>query len=247
MKIIVELLTIVLITGCTISTGAIIEEPQHNKDDTYIKHYAYSLVFNSRTKQADWVAYKLNAYHIESNYQRTNKFLIDTLILSGTAANTDYYKSGYDKGHLAPAADMAWNKQAMHESFYFSNITPQTHAFNAGIWKKLETQVRRWAVEYDSVYICTGPIFTNYDNSIGENKITVPTYFYKTILIYNDTVKQAIGFVFPHQKIKSSIFDYAVAVDSVEQLVNLDLYKALPNQQERKIEKSYDLLYWAKK
>lgn len=241
---IVSSFILIVLSSCTITKNARIEEPKYNKEDVYVKHYAYSLVFNPQTKQADWVAYKLHEYQTETNFKRTNKFIIDTLILTGTATNSDYYKSGYDKGHLAPASDMTWNKQAMYESFYFSNITPQLAEFNRGIWKKLEMQVRNWATKYDSIYICTGPVFISPTQTIGNNKINIPSHFYKTILIYNDTVKQAIGFVFSHQESNSSIFNYAVSVDSVEQLINLDLHKALPNRYERKIEETYDLKYW---
>lgn len=243
---ILSILILLILTGCSISRKAIIQEPAYGKNDIYIKHFAYSLVFNSNNKQADWVAYKLNSYQLNKNFKRTNKFIVDKLVPLGTATNADYYKSGYDKGHLAPAADMTWNKQAMKESFYLSNISPQLPDFNRGIWKKLEKHVREWAKIYDSIYVCTGPIFINTIKSIGANKVKVPTYFYKTVLIYNDTIKQAIGFILPNKKSKEDIFNYAVSIDSVEQLTKIDMYKALPYLQERKIERDFDIKYFIK-
>lgn len=243
-RIVVFLSILVVLTGCMISGSALLQEPRHNGHQIYIRHFAYSLVFNPRHKQADWVAYKLSSYQLQKNFKRTNRFVVDTMVPVGTATNADYYKSGYDKGHLAPASDMTWNKQAMRESFYFSNISPQLPGFNRGIWKKLETKVRHWAMLYDSVYVCTGPVFTDSVKYIGENRIMVPTHFFKTVLVYNDTIKQAIGFIFPHCKGKNDIFGYVVTVDSVERLTDLDIYSALPNLQEDRIESSFDLEYW---
>lgn len=247
MKHLIKLFTLALFAGCSISESALIEEPKQNKNNIYIKHYAYSLVYNEQHKQADWVAYKLNNYQMVSKYKRTNRFIVDTLIHSGTATNSDYAKSGYDRGHLAPAADMTWDKQAMYESFYYSNITPQLPQFNRGIWKKLESKVRHWATQYDSIYVCTGPVFTNTTKHIGVNYVTIPSHFYKSIVIYNDTIKQGIGFVFPHKKCKDNIFNYAVTIDSIEQLINHNLYYTLPNRHEKKIEREFEIDYWKEK
>lgn len=134
----------------------------------------------------------------------------------------------------------------MKESFYFSNITPQFPGFNRGIWKKLEEKVRDWAILYDCLYVTTGPICKLSSKTIGENEVKIPTHFYKTILIYNDSIKQSIGFVFPNEKCEGEIFDYALTVDSIELLTGMDLYFALPDRQEKMIEKQVDLNFWNK-
>ena len=238
------ILFLTFLISCTVSNDGIIEEPRHANNISYTKHFAYSFMYNEIYEQSDWVAYELLESELELNYKRTNKFLEDTLIVTGTANNLDYKYSGYDKGHLAPAADMTWNEQAMMESFYFSNISPQLASFNRGIWKKLEINVRNWAVKYDHIYIATGPICEDSEKTIGENKVFIPTHFYKTVLVFNDTLKQSIGFVFPHEKCNGDIFDYAVSVDSVEIITGEDFYFALPNRYEESIEKQYDLKYW---
>ena len=181
---------------------------------------------------------------MEKNFKRTDKFIIDPLIETGSATKSDYKGSGYDRGHLAPAADMTWSKIAMNESFYFSNMSPQLPGFNRGIWKMLEEQVRDWTLDYDSLYVTTGPVFKNMNSVIGENKVTIPTHFYKTILIYNDTIKQGIGFLFPHEKIKGEVLDYRVTIDSVEVFTGVDFYSTLPDSTENKLEKTIELNYW---
>jgi len=182
-----------------------LEEPKHIKGEQYIKHFAYSLQYNEKNEQANWVAYNLLSTELVKNYKRTNKFIVDKAVKTETANNNDYSHSGYDRGHLAPAADMTWNKQAMQESFYFSNMSPQVPAFNRGIWKKLEAQTRNWAKKYKSIYIATGPICDGYTKTIGKNKVVVPTYYYKAILLYNDSNKQAIGFILPNKKCKPQL------------------------------------------
>ena len=139
----------------------IVELKEH---DSVIQHNAYSLSFNLDYHQANWVAYLLTRAEVDplvlegNRVKRSNEFIADPFI-KGTDLSSDYYKSGYDRGHLAPAGDMTFSRVAMDESFYYTNMSPQVASFNRGIWKKLETQVRNWAIEYDSLYVVTGPIF----------------------------------------------------------------------------------------
>ena len=101
------------------------------------------------------------------------------MVTTGSAHSSDYTKSGYDRGHLCPAADMDFNPVAMEESFFMSNISPQAPEFNRGIWKDLETEVRNWAKKEKKIYVVTGPVFRDNKGTIGEDKVTVPGYFFK--------------------------------------------------------------------
>lgn len=237
---------LIFLGACSTSFRGMLEEPKHDTSDYYIKHYAYSLVYNEKYEQAEWVAYQLIESELTPNFKRTNRFLKDTMVKTGTADNSDYKGTGYDKGHLAPAADMAWNEQAMQESFYFSNISPQLPSFNRGIWKQLEGKVREWVKIYNRLYITTGPICKGSELEIGRNGVCVPTYFYKTILIYNDSIKQSIGFIFPHEKCEGELFEYAVSVDSIESITGLNLYYRLPSSNESYIEGQYNFRFWNK-
>ena len=239
------IIIILLLSSCSITKNGLIEEAKYGSKGFYARHFAYSVLYSEENKQPAWVAYQLLSSELESNNKRVNKFIEDPLIPTKTANNTDYEASGYDKGHIAPTADMLWNEQAMRESFYFSNISPQLPAFNRGVWKKLENRVRYWAIKYESVYIISGPIFSNTDKVIGNNKVTIPTQFFKTILIYNDSIKQGIGFVFPHKKCEDEIFEYAVSIDKVEEITGNNLYYLLPNRYEKEIEKRIDFKFWA--
>ena len=154
-----------------------LEIPMMKGDIPIIRHLGYSFQYSEKHEQAFWVAYELTKKETEKAFERTNEFIPDPSVSTGTATVGDYSKSGYDRGHLAPAADMGWSAQAMKESFYFSNMSPQEPGFNRGIWKKLEEQVRTWAKAYDSIYVVTGPVLKDGLVQLGPNGVSIPKYY----------------------------------------------------------------------
>ena len=233
-----------MLNSCNSIEIILLEEPEHLNDVNYYKHFAYSLSYNEDAEQASWVAYKLESYELEPKFKRTNRFYADSLILSGTAESNDYLHSGYDRGHLAPAADMVWCEQAMSESFSYCNISPQDPAFNRGIWKKLEVQVRKWALQYGDVYITTGPLWSDKTKRIGLNKVVVPTHFFKALLVHNQNNTQGIGFIFPNKKCDDNLSNYTVSIDSLESLISHNLFHKLPNSIESIVEMNINKLFW---
>jgi len=223
----------------------LLEIPEGAKGEI-VCHTGYTLSYNEDHEQANWVAYELTKEEAEGKYKRTNKFIIDPSVSTGSATAQDYKKSGYDQGHLAPAADMAWSKTAMKESFYYSNMGPQEPSFNRDIWKKLEEQVREWAIEDKAVYVVTGPVLKDGLKTIGPNKVSVPEYYYKVILDYSLPGIKGIGFIMPNKGSKEPIKTYAVTIDSVERFTRLDFFSKLPDDQESIIECSLDTLGWFK-
>ena len=221
-----------------------LELPKQVGKDAIVTHTAYTLCYNELHEQANWVAYELTATETVSIYERTDKFLEDPEIKTGSATAQDYAGYGYDRGHLAPAADMGWSAQSMVESFYYSNMSPQDPSFNRGIWKKCEELVRNWAVDFDKIYVATGPILTAGLSNIGSNKVSIPKYYYKVILDYSAPQGSAIGFVMPNKGSSAPLQQYAVSIDSVEKLTGIDFYAALPDALESSIEKTVDLQHW---
>ena len=221
-----------------------LEIPATNSKDLIITHTGYSLLYNEANEQASWVAYNLTKEETKKIYDRTDKFITDPQITTGTANENDYSGSGYDRGHLAPAADMGWSPTAMAESFYYSNMSPQLPGFNRGIWKKLEELVRTWAVEYNSLFIVTGPVLTSGLQSIGADKVSVPGYFYKVILDYEEPDIKGIGFIMRNTSSSEPLQNFAVTIDSVEKFTGIDFYPALPDAQEKIIEKTLCLDCW---
>jgi endonuclease G len=166
------------------------------------------------------------------------------LVTTGSAALSDYAGSGYDRGHLCPAEDMSFSIEAMSETFYLSNMSPQDPSFNRGIWSSLEGLVRDWAIAYDSIYVITGPVLTSNKGSIGANKVTVPKYFYKVILDYSQPGIKMIAFLLPNEKGILSLVQYAVTTDSVELVTGIDFFPALPDDIENMLESACEPEKW---
>ncbi len=164
--------TITFLILLVISNGlfAQLELPKYDSNDTIIMHRGYTLSYNPKYKQANWVAYLLTKDETVKRFQRGEFFAPDPMI-PGTDFSTDYQKSGYDRGHLAPAADMGYSMETMVQSFFYSNMSPQLPRFNREVWKKLEMQVRNWAVEYDSLYVVTGPILSDSIKDLGPHRV----------------------------------------------------------------------------
>ena len=209
-----------------------------------VRHTYYTLSYNEKYEQANWVYYSLTDRMVEEGgSERSNKFKVDKLVSTGSAKSADYAKSGYDRGHLCPAADMDFDPIAMEESFLMSNISPQVPDFNRGIWKELESEVRNWAKKEHKIYVVTGPVFTENKGVIGLDNVLVPGSFFK--IIYEDTDQpKIIAFVFPNRKSDRPLTDFAVTIDKVEKLTGFDFFSQLPDELENKLESRVDLSGW---
>lgn len=248
-----KFISLVLLLVCSVAVGfgqqasstINLELPYITKSDNVVKHVGYTLSYNEKYEQANWVAYELTASETNKTISRSNNFRTDDNVRTGTADNADYTKSGYDRGHLAPAADMGWSAQAMNESFFYSNMSPQEPGFNRGIWKKLEEQVRQWAIDNQAIYVTTGPVLENNLQTIGHNKVAIPHYYYKVILDYSKPDLKGIGFIMPNASSTLALNNYAVSIDSVEAVTGINFFPALPNEQERTIESSLCVECWS--
>lgn len=210
-----------------------------------VKHDGYTLSYNNDTRNADWVGYELTGEEVQGVVERGENFEPDPLVRGPQACDSDYKKSGWDRGHLAPAADMKWSKKAMNESFYLSNVSPQDKQLNRGTWKKLEELCRDKAELYGRVIIIAGPLF--YDKKpcyIGENRVRVPDAFFKVLLSDYRGKHRTIGFLFDNKGGKSKLKEHATTVDRVEELTGLDFFAQLPDSIETGAEASYSAAFW---
>ena len=220
--------------------------PAYSPNDEIISHSSYTLKYNEQYEQAEWVAYRLTDVMISGNVNRTDNFREDPAVNTGSASLFDYKGSGYDRGHLCPAADMKFSNKAMSESFYMSNMSPQRPGFNRGIWKHLESQVRKWADDNDEIYVVTGPVLKGGNfTTIGSNEVAVPDKYYKVILDYKEPELKAIAFVLPHQKISGNLQGFAVTVDKAEEITGINFFPALPDNIEESLESSLDINKWS--
>lgn len=227
------------------SVSAELAVPAYSSSDIIVQHTGYTLSYNEEHEQPNWVAYLLTADKVFSDSSdREDNFREDPSIPTGSATLSDYKGSGYDRGHLIPAADQKWSAQAMDDSFFLSNMSPQTHSFNAGIWSKLESAVRTMAAQNQEICVVTGPVLTDGPyKTIGANNVSVPNSYYKVILDYYGTEKKAIGFVLA-QDAKGNLSAFSMTVDDVESLTGIDFFPLLPDDEERALESSYDVSLW---
>ena len=193
-----------------------------------VDRIGYALGYSEEHEQPLWVQYHFTKEENQSKVaSRTEDFREDSDIKTGSAQLDDYRRSGYDRGHLAPAADMKFSQQAMSESFLLSNMSPQVHEFNSGIWSDLEKFVRYTVNIEKSIYVVTGPVFKPGDKKIGRSGVTVPSAYYK--IIYDETEpRKMIAFVMPNAGSEKPLSAFVVSVDDVEKLTGLDFFTNVP-------------------
>ncbi|WPR72558.1 DNA/RNA non-specific endonuclease [Flavobacterium sp. NG2] len=209
-----------------------------------VHHQYYSLSYNEKAEQAEWVAYELKKEYVKNNDFKRPYFIEDPKVVTQSADWRNYKNSGYDKGHLCPAGDMEFDLKAYNDTFYTSNISPQNHEFNSGIWNRLEQKVRFWAQKYDGVVVITGGVLKNTSETIGNEKVVVPNYFYK-IIFENELGKhKMIAFLMPAVKSNKALYEYVVPVDSIEKITGIDFFPNLDDKIENSLEKSTDYKSW---
>lgn len=246
MKKMISLLLFLLSMGSAGAQQYEIPAGLSSKTTQKVVHTGYTSLFSQTTGQPVWVAWDLTPEEISGKYSRTDEFTTDPALRGKNIPDTrDYSRSGYDRGHMAPAADFKWSLQAMEESFYIgSNICPQNHTLNEKTWCDLEIACRYWARK-GTLYIACGPYFTSRNpKTIGAHKVAVPDGFWKVILTKRNGRWQAIGFSFPNAPIEDDFHNYARSVDEIEELTGLDFFPLLDDRTEKTIERTCDISQW---
>ena len=202
----------------------------------YLCRDAYAVGYSYQYKQPLWVAYKLTGESVSKHFKRHNKFAPDKQIpISYRAQLSDYNHSGYDRGHLAPYAAIDISKNSAKQSFLLSNMSPQAISLNRQGWAQLEKYVRFWAKSKGKIWVFTGPIFKGKKpKTIGKDKITVPSAFYK--VIYAPEQNEAIAFAMPNKAVKrKQVEKYIVPISQIEQRTGLKFLTSLPLDQRDKL------------
>ncbi len=223
-----------------------LEIPFMADDKNVIEHMGYTVSYNSSYRIPNWVAYELQDSELYGDFERADKFTPDPLVKGRQAYDSDYLGSGWDRGHMAPAGDMKWSSQAMEECFYLTNVCPQNHNLNSGVWNDLEKQVRREARYYGKIWIVCGPIVdSNKHGTIGENRVQVPDSFFKALLAQKKNGSYiSIAFVFPNEAGDKGMAAYAMTVNELEKKIDMDLFYNLDSSVQESVESEYDLWSW---
>lgn len=234
--------------------------PTYSDDDEIIHHSAFSLSYNEKHEQANWVAHITSPDIINPGFTRTNDFRVDPKVSSGSSVEGDFFLKylqedstyeydgfGYDRGHLAPSADFRWSLKAMSESYYYSNMSPQLPEFNREIWAELESIIREYVQEKEQkVFVVTGPILKDnlpiLERSI--NKVSIPEEFYKVIIDIDSDTISGIGFIMPHEECEYPVMSYAVTIDEVEKKTGIDFFASLQDDIENTLESGSNFRHW---
>ncbi|MBQ1190915.1 MAG: DNA/RNA non-specific endonuclease [Bacteroidales bacterium] len=201
--------------------------PSSNAKLRLLDHTYYQIGYSIQHKQAAYVAYLLTADMVRNNdnaKRGSTNFKKDPLLSKHYSVTQDYKNSGFVRGHLCPSKDMCWSFPSMKETFYMSNVSPQRESFNNGIWKKLENQVREWALENDSIIVITGPVLSTKYETIGENQVSVCKKFYKLVIDISYPNQKMIAFVMDNANQKGSVYKYSCTVKDVEQITDLNFF-----------------------
>lgn len=221
------------------------EFPLHSSSGEWISHSYYDLSYLEKYEQAEWVSYTLTKKSLQKpNVKRTNWFDEDPSVSTKSAKHSDYKSTGYTRGHLVPAADMAFDITAMKETFLMSNISPQLRVFNSGVWRELEEQVRDWVYQKDSLHIVSGPVFSDEPSALKSGKIAIPDYFFKVLIFESAGKKESVAFLIPHQKSEKPLSEYMMSIDKLEQVTGIDYFMNKPAMNIPEVESVFNPAFW---
>lgn len=209
-----------------------------------VEYEGFRVSFNKENKTPNWVAWELLGTEVDGTESRSNKFWRDENV-EGCPDTKDYTNSGYDRGHLCPAADQKWSAKAMTDCFVMANMAPQNHSLNSGAWNTLENKERIWAKRDSAIIIIAGPIYEKGDNErIGNAGVRVPGAFYKVMIAPYLDEPRGIGFIYPNQSSPGNMRNYSMSIDEVEKITGIDFFYNLPDDLEDKIESVASFKEW---
>ena len=212
-----------------------------------VEYEGFRVSFNPENKTPNWVAWELLGTETDGVVKRSDNFWCDENV-KGCPDPSDYKNSGYDRGHMCPAADQKWSEQAMSDCFSMANMVPQDHALNAGAWQTLESKERQWAKRDSAIVIIAGPIYEDADRqTIGSAGVRVPSAFFKVMIAPYVDEPRGIGFVYPNMTSPGNMRDYSMSIDEVEKITGYDFFYNLPDDIEEKIESQVSFKAWDKR
>jgi len=214
-----------------------------------IDYEGFTVSFNADAHQPNYAVWTLTGEHTDGPFSRKAadvNFMPDPNV-DGCATLADYKRSGFDRGHMVPAADCKWSKDAMKDCHYLTNMCPQDNRLNAGAWATVEKNTRKWVGRHGTLIIVAGPILTDrLTRTIGPSKVPVPERFFKVILAPEANPPMGIGFIMPNSYIDGGAQSTVTSIDQVESATGFDFFAALPDSTEAIVESQNSLRKWNK-
>lgn len=214
-------------------------------DAVELSYEGFDVNFNPAMHQPNYAAWVLEPEETDGPFSRKDvNFAADSRV-EGCATLADYKGSGFDRGHMAPAADMKWSRQAMADCHYLTNMCPQDNRLNAGAWATVETNARKWAQKHGPLVIVAGPVLTDrLTRTIGKSRIPVPDRFFKVILAPEANPPMGLAFIMPNGYVEGGAQSTVVSIDQVEAITGYDFFSDLPDDVEAAVEATSSLRAW---
>lgn len=208
-----------------------------------LSYTGFTVAFCPEKHQPYYTAWTLEPNKVDGPANRKDANFAADPNVAGCASLEDYRKSGFDRGHLCPAADCRWSNQAMHDCHYLTNISPQHTKLNTGAWKTIEENCRDWATKYGTLYIVAGPVLSDrLTRTIGASPVPVPDRFFKVIICPEADL--GIGFIMPNEYVNGGAQATVSTIDQVEAITGFDFFSALPDDIENRLEQQHSLAAW---
>lgn len=193
-------------------------------DRTLAIKTAFILCHDAQTKTPAWTVHEVVPSSSALSPLRRDRFRRDHSLAHPGASDADYRNSGWVRGHMVPAADVAGNEKALRESFLLSNAAPQDASLNRSLWRRLENEIRRRARTADSVIVFTGPIFCDNPERIGPGKVAVPCELFKVAVEIRGTQTTTIAVIVPNAPtVRGNWTDFTVPLSRVRERTGLEL------------------------
>lgn len=211
--------------------------------EVILQREGYTCSYNAETRQPNYVSWALTPYRLDGSARRSSNFSEDPDLGDGQRSRlNDYKNSGYSRGHMCPAADNKWSKTAMEQSFYLSNVCPQTQTLNGGDWEELESVCRNWVRTHSStLYVVCGPLFENHRHRRLNKRVPVPEKFFKAIVCLDKGKEEGIAFIYSNNTETHPMTYCACSIDSVETLTGYNLFHSVPQPLQDRLEASATL------
>lgn len=222
-----------------------VPSPLKGVSEQILQRKSYIVSYNKELKIPNWVAWHLTSEHAYGEYKRpSSAFHEDFEVPMPRANNNDYKGSGWSRGHMCPAGDNKWDREAMYESFLLSNVCPQNANLNSGVWNQIEMSCRDWAVRYDDIYIVCGPILFNKEHeTIGQSEVVVPEAFFKVILCLKGKPK-GIGFICRNTDGNRRKDTYVNSISQVERITKMTFFPHLSKEVAEQVKNHADINEW---
>lgn len=260
---VLAIIVVVALVGCMLRSMASQQQARHTYapldstvDMLYVRvpavlansdvdYTGFRVGFNAGKHVPNYVAWELTAERTEGAYSRKGVPFQADADVDGCAVTADYRRSGFDRGHMAPAADMKWDSVAMIQCHYLTNIAPQAQQLNTGAWNRLENLCRKWARRYGRIFIVAGPVLTDsLTRHIGRTGVVVPDRYFKVVVAPDAQPPMGIGFMMPNAYVEGGVQQTAMSIDNVEAITGLDFFSALPDSVEADVEAQTSFHQW---